>query len=268
MKLDTVLYDVQEKIARITMNRPDKRNALDYQLLEDIDAAFASADNDKDVRVVILAGAGPSFSAGYDIKGSPYTSVPKGYEKWTTENAIRTLRKISERYQMIMYFPKPVIAQVHGYCVAAGCYLQMCCDMAIAAENAVLGHPATRSGGVTSMPLWVTLLGVRKAKELLMTSKLITGKEAEKIGLVNYAVPEDKLADEVWKVAKLMADVPPDGMIILKEALNTHMRILGIDAEFTYHRQLNALGRVGSTGTSFNLDAMRQRAKEQTPKTE
>src|SRR4030042_585108 len=268
MKLQTVLYDVQEKIAKITMNRPDKRNALDYQLLEDIDAAFSEADNDKDVRVVILAGAGPSFSAGYDIKGSPYTSVPKGYDKWTTENAIRTLRKISERYQMIMYFPKPVIAQVHGYCVAAGCYLQMCCDMAIAAENAILGHPATPSGGVTSMPLGVPLLGVRKAKELLMTSKLITGKEAEKIGLVNYAVPEDKLAGEVWKVAKLMAAVPPDGMIILKEALNTHMKILGIDAEFTYHRQLNALGGGGSTGSSFNLDATRQRAKERTPKTD
>jgi enoyl-CoA hydratase len=269
MKLETVLYEVKENIARITMNRPDKRNALDYQLLDDIDAAFAAADADNDVRVVIFAGAGPSFSAGYDIKGSPYTSVPKGYDQWTTSNALRTIRKISERYQMIMYFPKPVIAKVHGYCVAAGCYLQMCCDMAIAADNAILGHPATRGGGVTSMPLWVTLLGVRKAKELLMTSKLITGKEAEKIGLVNYAVPEDKLEEEVWKVAKLMAEVPPDGMVILKEALNTHMRILGLDAEFVYHKQLNALGRVGrSQGTGFNLDAMRARAKAQTPPTE
>jgi enoyl-CoA hydratase/carnithine racemase len=102
-----------------------------------------------------------------------------------------------------------------------------------------------------------------------MTSKLITGKEAEKIGLVNYAVPEDKLEEEVWKVAKLMAEVPPDGMVILKEALNTHMRILGLDAEFVYHKQLNALGRVGrSQGTGFNLDAMRARAKAQTPPTE
>lgn len=266
MNFETVLYETKENICTITMNRPDKRNALNHQLLNDIDAAFAQAEADDNVRVVIFAGAGPSFSAGYDIKGSPYTSVPEGYEQWTTSNALRTLRKIGERYQMIMYFPKPVIARVQGYCVAAGCYLQMCCDVAIAAENAILGHPATRGGGVTSMPLWVTLVGIRKAKELLMTSKLITGKEAERIGLVTTAVPENKLDEEVWKTAKLMAEVPLDGMATLKEALSMHMRILGIDAEFVYHRELNALGRVGrGRGTGFNLDAMRARAKAQTP---
>ena len=269
MQFQTVLYEVKENIARITMNRPDKRNALNAQLLNDIDAAFAAAELDDGVRVVIFGGAGPSFSAGYDIKGSPYTSVPEGYDRWTTSNALRTIRKISERYQMIMYFPKPVIAKVQGYCVAAGCYLQMCCDVAIAGENAIFGHPATRGGGVTSMPLWVTLLGLRKAKELLFTSKLINAREAEKIGLVNYVVPDDKLDEEVWKMAKLMAEPPLDGMAILKEAMNEHMKILGMDAEFGFHKELNAIGRTGRTeGTGFNLDAMRARAKAQTPPTD
>lgn len=269
MNLETVLYEVKENIATITMNRPDKRNALNGQLLNDIDAAFAQAELDDNVRVVVFTGAGPSFSAGYDIKGSPYTSVPEGYQSWTASNALRTIRKISERYKMIMYYPKPTIAKVQGYCVAAGCYLQMCCDVTIAADNAIFGHPATRGGGVTSMPLWVTYLGVRKAKELLFTSKLIGAKEAEKIGLINYCVPSDKLDEEVWKVAKLMAEPPLDGMATLKEAMNQHLRILGLDAEFGFHKELNALGRVGrSQGTGFNLDAMRQRAKEQIPKTE
>jgi enoyl-CoA hydratase len=265
MELETVLYEVKDNIAKITMNRPDKRNALNHQLLDDLDKAFAEADNDPEVRVVILAGAGPSFSAGYDIKGSPYTSVPEGFEEWTTGNALGTLRGISGRYLMIMNLSKPVIAQVQGYCVAAGCYLQMCCDVAVAAEDAILGHPATRGGGVTSMPLWVTFLGLRKAKELLMTSKLIGGKEAERIGLVNMAVPADKLEEEVWKLAKNMAEVPPDGMMVLKEALNTHAEILGRGAVFAYHRQLNALGRVGRRATGFDLDALRRRAKEQQP---
>ena len=150
MSFETVLYDKKENIVTITMNRPDKRNALNAQLLNDIDAAFAQAELDDDARVVIFTGAGPSFSAGYDIKGSPYTSVPDGYETWTSSNALRTIRKISERYKMIMYYPKPVIAKVQGYFVAAGCYLQMCCDVAIAAENAIFGHPATRGGGVTA----------------------------------------------------------------------------------------------------------------------
>ena len=113
------------------------------------------------------------------------------------------------------------------------------------------------------MPLWITLLGLRKAKELLMTSKLIGAHEAERIGLINMVVPKEKLEEEVWKTAKLMAEVPPDGMMLLKEALNTHARILGMDAAFTYHRQLNAMGRVGRTSTSFDLDALRKRAKEQ-----
>jgi len=267
MDLETVIYEVKENIAKITMNRPEKRNALNHQLLADLDAAFEEADNDPEVRVAILAGAGKAFSAGYDLTGSPYTSVPEGYDEWTTGNALRTLRGISERYLKIMNLTKPVLAQVHGHCVAAGCYLQMCCDVAIAAENAILGHPATRGGGVTSMPLWVSFLGLRKAKELLMTSRLISGKEAERVGLVNKAVPEDKLEEEVWKMAKEMAEVPPDGMIILKEALNTHAEILGRAAVFTYHRQLNALGRVGrGRGEGgLNLEEIRARTRGQQP---
>lgn len=268
MKLETVIYEVKERIARIIMNRPEKRNALNHQLLNDLDIAFKEADEDREVRVVILSGAGPSFSAGYDLTGSPYTSVPEGYEQWTTGNALRTLRGISERYLMIMNLSKPVIAQVHGYCVAAGCYLQMCCDLAIAAEDAMLGHPATRGGGVSSMPLWVTFLGLRKAKELLMTGKLINGKEAERIGLVNIAVPPDKLEQEVWEMAQTVAEVPPDGMMIAKEALNTHAEILGRATVFAYHRQLNALGRVGTgrrdeAEVKARLDALRDRTRGQ-----
>jgi len=267
MELETVLYEVRENIAKITMNRPDKRNALNHALLRDLDAAFEEADNDPEVKAVILAGAGKAFSAGYDLIGSPYTSVPEGYDRWTTGNALRTLRGISARYLRIMNLTKPTIAQVHGYCLAAGCYLQMCCDVAIAAEDAVLGHPATRGGGVTSMPLWVSFLGLRKAKELLMTSRLINGKEAERIGLVNKAVPADRLEEEVWKMAKEMAEVPPDGMIMLKEALNTHALILGMDAVFAYHRQLNALGRIGrgARDSALRLDELRSRTRGKQP---
>ncbi len=262
MKLETVLYSVEEHIARIVMNRPEKRNALNHQLLADLDAAFDEADDDPEVRVVILAGAGPAFCSGYDLQGSPYTSVPEGSERWTRHNALRTLRKISDRYLRIKNMTKPVVAQVHGYCIAAGCYLQMCCDIAIAANDAILGHPATRGGGVTSMPLWVTFLGERKAKELLMTSKLIGGEEAERIGLVNRAVPPDQLEAEVMKVARSIAEVPPDGMIMLKEAIDVHTQIMNRDALFAYHRQLNALGRVGRERTGQDLAANRARTRQ------
>ncbi|MFC1821806.1 enoyl-CoA hydratase/isomerase family protein [Thermodesulfobacteriota bacterium] len=262
MDLETVIYEVKDHISKIILNRPEKRNALNHQLLDDIDAAFSEADNDSEVRVVILAAAGPSFSAGYDAKESYYTSIPEGFDEWTTGNALRTLRKISERYLMIKNLTKPVIAQVHGYCVAGGCYLQMCCDIAIAAEDARLGHPAGVRGGVSSMPLWVTYLGERKAKELLMTSTLVDGKEAQRIGLVNRAVPPEKLEAEVMRIARSIADVPPDGMMILKEAINTHTEIMSRSALFTYHRQINALDRVGQKDMGLDLDALRQRTKK------
>ena len=266
MNLETVIYEVKDHIAKIIMNRPEKRNALNHALLRDLDTAFEQADNDPEVRVVILAGAGKAFSAGYDLTGSPYTSVPEGYDQWTTGNALRTLRGISERYLRIMRLTKPVIAQVHGYCLAAGCYLQMCCDIAIAAEDAILGHPVGQAG-VTSMPLWVWFLGPRKAKELLFTARLIDGKEAEHIGLVNMTVPADELEQEVWKMAQKMAEVRPDGIMMLKEAINTHTEILGMSAGFTYHRQLNALGRVGRgrEEAPYTLDEVRGRTRGKQP---
>jgi len=264
MNLETVIYDVKEHIARITMNRPDKRNALNHALWDDLIAAFDQADNDPEVRVVILCGAGAAFCSGWDLKGSYYISVPEGYDEWTTGNALRTLRGISERYLKIMNLSKPVIAQVHGYCLAAGCYLEMLCDIAVAAEDAVLGHPVGQ-GGVDSMPLWITFLGLRKAKELLMARRFVDGKEAERIGLVNMAVPADKLEEEVWKMAQSMAAASPDGMMILKEAFNTHAEIMGRGAVFAYHRQLNALGRVGRRRgeTAIDLDESRRRTRGQ-----
>lgn len=249
MEYETVIYEVKEQIAKVTMNRPDKMNAINQALWDDLSAALEYADNDPEVRVIILAGSGKAFSSGWDTKDSPYFNIPEGYEQWGTSGALKTLRGISSRYLDIMNLKKATIAQVSGYCLAAGCYLQMLCDMAYASEDAIFGHPATAGGGVDSMPLWVWQLGARKAKELLMSRRFIDGREAERIGLVNRAVPPDKLEEEVWKLAKDIAVVPIDdlgpgghGMIVMKENINADLEIMGLGALFTYHRHLNAWG--------------------------
>jgi len=266
MELENIIYEVKENIATITMNRGDKMNALNHAMWDNLLAAFEMAEDDPEVRAIILRGSGRAFCAGWDLKKSYYITGPEGQEEWTTSSALSTLRRISERYLKIMNLPKPIIAQIHGYCLAAGCYLEMLCDIAIAAEDAVLGHPVGR-GGVDSMPLWVTYLGMRKAKEMLLTQKVIDGKEAERIGLVNRAVPADKLEEEVWAMAKLLTDVHPDAIAIQKEALNTHAEIMGRGAVFAYHRQLNALGRVTRRGGSgLDIDASRERTKSQEKK--
>jgi len=264
MDRELIIYEVRENIAKITMNRGDKMNALNHALWDQLLDAFDEAEHDPEVRTIILCGTDRAFCAGWDLKKSYYITGPEGQEVWTTSNALSTLRSISERYLRIMNIPKPVIAQISGYCLAAGCYLEMLCDIAVAAEDAKLGHPVGR-GGVDSMPLWVTYLGMRKAKEMLLTQKVIDGKEAERIGLVNMAVPSDQLEETVWQLAKTFADSPPDAIAVQKEALNVHAEIMGRSALFAYHRQLNGLGRVGRRGGEggLDLDASRARTKAQ-----
>jgi len=246
MHFETAEYETRGKVGYIIMNRPEKRNALDYQLLDDLDRAFDAAEADDSVNVVVLKGNGPAFCSGYDLSGSYYISVPKGHDEWTMKNSLMTLRGIEGRYMRIWNFPKPTVAQVHGYCIAAGCYLQLVCDITVAAEDAVLGHPAQRWGGVSSMPLWQVVMGPKKARYLLMTGRLISGAEAERMGLVSLAVPTDKLEETVNQIADEMAEIPHHGLLQNKEALNTDLEIMGVGALFRYHGQHNALGRVVS----------------------
>lgn len=244
MDLEAVRYEAAGGVARITLNRPDKHNALDYQLLDDLDAAFREAERDDHVRVVVLAGAGKSFCAGYDLKGSYYTTPPDPPGRWTLANSLMTLREMESRYQRIWNCPKPTVARVHGNALAGGCYLQLLCDISVAADNARLGHPAVRMGGVTSMPLWQVALGMKTARYLLLTGRVIDGREAERIGLVTLAVAETDLDATVEGIVQDCLAVPFAGALHAKEALNTALEIQGVGALFRYHGQMNALGRL------------------------
>lgn len=247
MNLENVIYEVKESIARITMNRPHPQtpNMLDIPMWNDLQAALDEAELDPEVRVVILTGAGGDFSRGWNME-SPYMRTPEGYDQWGTASAVRQMTLIKQQYEKLLYFPKPTIAKVEGRATTAGCNLQLFCDVAIAAEDAKLGHEAMGGGGVDIAP-WIFYLGPRKAKELWLTGRIIDGKEAERIGLVNRAVPADKLEEEVWNEAKLMARVPTDegeghGMRLTKAYFNGAMKLMGFENLFTYHLAFNAWG--------------------------
>jgi len=246
--METVNYSVEDHIARIEMNRPGRHNALDFQLLDDIDAAFTEAENDDEVYVIVLSGAGRSFCSGYDRGGSYYITPPE--DGWTTNKALMRLRGIEARYTRIWNCPKPTIAKIHGHCLAGGCYLQLVCDISVAADDAVLGHmPPETFGrgalrGVTSMPLWQVLLGPKKARYLLMTGRKLSGKQAEQFGLVSVAVPADQLDSEVLAIAdEIMAPGGP-GFLTMKETLNTDLEMMGVGAMFRVHGHMNALSRL------------------------
>ncbi|MEE2776192.1 MAG: enoyl-CoA hydratase/isomerase family protein [Acidobacteriota bacterium] len=245
---EVVNYSVANHVATIEMNRPERHNALGFDVLDGLDAAFARVEGDDDVWVVVLKGAGKSFCSGYDRGGSYYITPPEG--GWTSREALMRLRGIEARYMRIWNCPKPTIAQIHGFCLAGGCYLQLVCDISVAANDAVLGHMSPAEfgpaavHGVSSMPLWQVILGPKRARYMLMTGRKVSGTQAAKIGLVSLAVPGDDLDAAVQGVA---ADIMAQGgpaYLTLKEVMNTDLEIQGLGAMFRYHGQKNAMGRL------------------------
>jgi len=248
-KYKTILYEKRDKIATLTLNRPEKMNALTDEMMAEIPAALEESDNDPDVRVTIVTGAGPHFCTGYDLEGgSSYADL-----KVSLQEAMTVARAIRKKYLDIMNSRKPTIAKIRGYCFAGGIYINMMCDVGIAAEDAVFGHTAVQSAGPTGNALFVWLLGPRKAKELLLTGRLITGKEAERIGLVNMAVPPERLDEEVELMARDMASIPLDSSVLTKESIQTALEVMGLYATFRTQSELNALGRYGEALLDINL---------------
>ncbi len=234
-----ILYEIEQGRARITLNRPAKRNALSGALLEEMNAALWEADNNKAVHAVILRGAGPSFCAGYDLTPSPNTSHTGGgdegaqyrdgglYNQPTIDDDIWRLEK-SQRARMALFdIHKPVIAQVHGYCIAGGTDIALLCDMVIAADDAIIGFPPARDLGSLPNQMWLYNCGPQWAKRLLLTGDTITGAEAASIGLVLKSVPADLLEAEVEGLADRMAKIDPDLLASNKRIVNLGLELMG-----------------------------------------
>lgn len=245
MSYEMVIYTKEEfaegSVATITMNRPDQLNALDVRLTEDLSAALTQAEEDDDVKVVIIKGAGRAFSAGYDLGRVYYvygggTGKPKDKSRRPSQRSRLSYdRWRSETLRRIFLYPKVTIAQVHGYCIGGGLYVSLCCDITLAAEDAQIGHSEQRLGFAGTMyilPIEIMLIGQKKARELLLTGRLIDGKEAERIGLVNRVVPGDKLEEETRKLAQAITLLPRDGIAIGKAVTRLAYDTMGLTASF------------------------------------
>jgi enoyl-CoA hydratase len=214
MNFECILYEKKEEIAVITLNRPQVLNAMNKQLWLDMEQALADARGDETVKVLIFTGVGRAFSTGADLKDSKGRSL-KAYRDYLVH-----LQEISRQ---IIRYPKPTIAAVNGFALGSGYELALACDIRIAAEGAKFGSPEARvSSSVTggAMRLVQDLVGPGKARELLFTCEYIDGREAERIGLVNKAVPAEKLMEEAIAMAEKIAANSAFSLGVIKKGLN------------------------------------------------
>ena len=239
MPYSVILVDEPtEGVRRITLNRPEKRNALFHPLRGEILQALREADQDDSIRVSIVRGAGKCFSAGYDLGGGnegldmPYYT-PGGDGQWP--------RHVTEGWMSIWDLAKPVIAQVHGYCLAGGSELASGCDLIYVAEDAQIGYPAVRFG-VPDMHFHAWTIGMRKAMEAMLTGDSMSGLEAVKLGWANEAFPVDQLDEAVVAVASKIAKLPPDIVQINKRVVHRQMEVMGLRTGIRIGTELCALG--------------------------
>ena len=225
-------------VRRLTLNRPEKRNALSNPLRGALLDALVAADIDDGIRVTIVRGAGSCFSAGYDLGGGnaghelPFPTTP-GDGQWP--------RHVTDGWMGIWDLAKPVIAQVHGWCLAGGSELATGCDLVYVADDAQMGYPAVRFG-VPDMHFHAWFLGMRKAMEMMVTGDSITGIDAVELGWANASAPLEDLEDTVLEVACRIAAMPSDVVQLNKRAVHRQMEYMGLRAGLRAGTDICALG--------------------------
>jgi enoyl-CoA hydratase len=223
-------------VRRLTLNRPAKRNALSNALRGELFAALEAADGDPEVRAVILRGAGTCFSSGYDLAGLgdlPFHTAG-GQGQWA--------RHVVEGCFRIWDLAKPVIAQVHGWCLAGGSELAFACDLVYVAEDAQIGYPAVRSMSPPDNQFHAWIFGMRAAMEMMLTGDAVSGAEAARLGFANRAFPVDRLEAETLAMAERIAKVDPELAQLNKRLVHRQMEAMGLRAGLRAGTDLHALG--------------------------
>ena len=239
MSDDLVLIDdPAPHVRRLTLNRPTKRNALSHALRGQLFDALRAGDADRDVRVMIVRGSGPCFSAGYDLAQDRSESPP-----WPISRADGAwARHVLQGWFEMMDMSTPLIAQVHGWCLAGGTELATACDLVYVAEDAQVGYPPVRLMSSPDMAWQPWLLGMRRAMEAMLTGDAMSGTEAVAAGFANRAFPAAELDARVLEMAQRVAKVPGDLQAVNKRVVHRAMEVMGMRDGMKATAELNALG--------------------------
>ena len=231
--MSKILYEKDGRIARITLNRPDVMNAIDDEMPGLLAAAVARADADADVHVMILSGAGRAFCAGYDLSYYAQANDGPGNQAtqdmpWDPIKDYSFMWRNTQAFMAPWRALKPVLCKIHGFAVAGGSDIALCCDMVFMGETAEIGYMPARVWGCPTTAMWVYRLGAERAKRMLFTGDKISGREAEDIGLILKAVPDDSLDDAVEAMAARMASVPVNQLAMQKMVINQAVEASGM----------------------------------------
>jgi enoyl-CoA hydratase len=249
MEYETLLYDVDGPIATVTLNRPERLNTIVPPMPEEFERAIRTATEDQSVKVIVVRGAGRAFSGGYDFGG--------GFDHWdewiTTDGkwdpgkdfswSTNRLVAPTQRFMSMWHTHKPVIVQVHGWCVGGASDTALCGDLVIASEDARIGTPYSRMWGAYLSGMWIYRLGLTKAKEYALTGKPMSGREAADIGLINEAVPFERLEETVRQRADQLASIPTSQLAAMKLVVNHAFENMGVFSTQTLGPILDGLMR-------------------------
>ena len=257
MSYSTLRYEVSNRTATITLNRPERLNAINARMPAEIRSAVERADTEPRVHVVVITGAGSAFCSGYDLKefaeraDDPYTQAMP----WDPTVDYRMMSRNTEDFMSLWRCSKPTIAKVRGYAVAGGSDIALACDLVVMAEDAKIGYPPARVWGIPTTAMWVYRVGAEQAKRMLLTGDLIDGREARRIGLVLDAVPEDRLDDRVAELVDRIKGVPRNQLMMSKMMVNQALENMGLAGTQLLATLFDGIARHSPEGLWFKARA-------------
>jgi enoyl-CoA hydratase/carnithine racemase len=238
-----ITYEIKDGIGWVTLNRPEQQNAMNDEMILDLERMLPLAEMDLDVKVLIFKGAGKSFCSGQDLSGVGTDEVlpPSSKKKPSNKVLMEAARRRNRRWEYIFNIPKPTIAQVQGNCFGTGMYLALACDITIASEDALFADQSLSMGILPEFPLLTWLAGVKRADSMFLLGRKVNAKEAERFGLINRVVPKDKLDSEVLKFAKELCLLHSDALALAKDSINGTMEVRGVGSAWRFTTDMSVM---------------------------
>ena len=253
----TVLYETAESVATLTLNRPERLNAITPELMGDLRDELVRAQDDPGVRVIRLRGAGRAFCAGYDIGwGAQMMEESEGEGPWDPMTDLRVMSRFVDLYMALWRSPKPVITQVHGFCVGGGTDFALCSDLIVCAEDCRIGYPPARVWGSPTTAMWMYRLGLERSKRLLLTGDALDGRRAVEWGLASECVPEGELDAASFALARRVALLPANQLHMMKVLVNQAFDQMGLHTTQLIGTLLDGASRHTPEGSAFSEAAM------------